>query len=103
MFLGPMRPSFAVAAIVLLTMPLAAQEAAAPALTVHAIWATREFASDLATLQWTADGSAYTTSDENSARNTDLYPVDAVSGKKNRPALGADLVPTSARTPIDIA
>ena len=102
MFLGPMRPSFAVAAIVLLTMPLAAQEAAAPALTVHAIWATREFASDLASLQWTADGAAYTTSDEDSAGNTDLYRVDAVSGKKERLVRGADLVPPGARKPIAI-
>ena len=102
MFLGPMRPSFAVAAVVLLTTPLAAQEAAAPALTVHAIWATREFASDLASLQWTADGAAYTTSDEDSAGNTDLYRVDAVSGKKERLVRGADLVPPGARKPIAI-
>src|SRR5213593_3037579 len=102
MFLGPMRPSFAVAAIVLLTMPLAAQEAAAPALTVHAIWATREFASDLASFQWTADGAAYTTSDEDSAGNTDLYRVDAVSGKKERLVRSADLVPPGARKPIAI-
>src|SRR2546426_1769190 len=102
MFLGPMRPSCAVAAVVLLTTPLAAQEAAAPALTVHAIWATREFASDLASLQWTADGAAYTTSDEDSAGNTDLYRVDAVSGKKERLVRGADLVPPGARKPIAI-
>src|SRR5206468_3867242 len=102
MFLGPMRPSFAVAAVVLLTTPLAAQEAAAPALTVHAIWATREFASDLASLQWTADGAAYTTVDEDSAGNSDLYRVDAVSGKKELLVRGADLVPPGARKPIAI-
>jgi len=102
MYLGPVRPSFAVAAVLFLTPPLAAQEAAAPALTVHAIWATREFASDLASLQWTADGTAYTTSDEDSTGNTDLYRVDAVSGKRERLVRGADLVPPGAQKAIAI-
>ena len=102
MYLRPVRPSFAVAAVLFLTPPLAAQEAAAPALTVHAIWATREFASDLASLQWTADGTAYTTSDEDSAGNTDLYRVDAVSGKRERLVRGADLVPPGAQKAIAI-
>ena len=95
------RPLFALA-VVLLNAPFAAQAIQAPALSVHAIWGTREFASDLASLQWTKDGAAYTTVDEDSAGNSDLYRVDAVSGKKELLVRGADLVPPGARKPIAI-
>ncbi|HYT72908.1 MAG TPA: DPP IV N-terminal domain-containing protein, partial [Gemmatimonadales bacterium] len=102
------RPLFALAAVVLLAAPLAAQgvqaqrAAQAPALTVHAIWGTREFASDLVSLAWMKDGAAYTTTEDDASGNTDLNRVDAVSGKTQVLVRGADLVPPGARQPVAI-
>ena len=85
--------------IVLAGPPLSAQGVQAPPLTVHAIWGTREFASDLVHVSWMADGTAYTTLDDG-----DLYRVNALTGKKDLLVRGADLVPPGggARDPIDI-
>ena len=102
------RPLFALAVVVLLAAPLAAQgvqaqrAAQAPALTVHAIWGTREFASDLVSLAWMKDGAAYTTTEDDASGNTDLNRVDAVSGKTQVLVRGADLVPPGARQPVAI-
>src|SRR5207244_3198529 len=78
------RRLFVISLAVLGVAPLVAQSpqaAAPPALTVHAIWGTREFASDLVSPTWMKDGAAYTTIDADSAGRTDLYRVDAVSGR----------------------
>src|SRR5690242_16417307 len=93
---------FPLALAVLLVGPLCAQAIQAPSLTVHSIWGTREFASDLVAPTWTKDGAAYTAIEQDTAGNTDLYRVDAVSGKKERLVRGADLVPPGAQRPVAI-
>jgi len=83
--------------LMLLARPLAAQ---GPELSVHSIFGTRGFASDLVDLQWMGDG-AYTVLDD-SAGQTNLYRVDAVSGTRTVLLQGEDLVPSGARDPIDV-
>jgi len=95
-------PLFPVALAVLLAGSLVAQATQAPVLTVHSIWGTREFASDLVSPTWTKDGAAYTTIEPDSAGHTDLYRVDAVSGKQERLVRGVDLVPAGATQPVAI-
>src|SRR6266550_1369500 len=92
-------PLFPVALAVLLAGSLVAQ---APVLTVHSIWGTREFASDLVSPTWTKDGAAYTTIEPDSAGHRDLYRVDAVSGRQERLVRGVDLVPAGATQPVAI-
>ena len=99
------RRLFVISLAVLGVAPLVAQTpqaAAPPALTVHAIWGTREFASDLVSPTWMKDGAAYTTIDADSAGRTDLYRVDAVSGRRVLLVRGADLVPPGAQQPVSI-
>src|SRR5438445_8147770 len=93
---------FPVTLAVLLVGPLCAQATQAPVLTVHSIWGTREFASDLVAPTWTKDGAAYTAIEPDNAGNTDLYRVDAVAGKKELLVRGADLVPPGAPRPLAI-
>src|SRR5438046_3601106 len=93
---------FPLALAVLLAGPPVAQATQAPVLTVHSIWGTREFASDLVSLTWTKDGTAYTTVETDSAGHTDLYRVDALSGKQERLVRGADLVPPGASQPVAV-
>src|SRR5438876_12437137 len=77
------RRGIAVCTVALLAGPLAAQGVPAPpSLTVHTIWGTRDFASDLVSLAWMKDGKAYTTLDDASG-NSDLYRVDALTGRKD--------------------
>src|SRR5256712_8507118 len=98
------RRCVAVCAVVLLVGPLAAQGVPAPpppSLTVHTIWGTRDFASDLVSLAWMKDGKAYTTLDDASG-SSDLYRVDALTGKKDLLLRAADLVPPGARQPVTI-
>src|SRR5437899_8605336 len=99
------RRLFVISLAVLGVAPLVAptpQAAAPTALTVHAIWGTREFASDLVSPTWMKDGAAYTTIDADSAGRTDLYRVDAVSGRRVLLVRGADLVPPGAQQPVSI-
>src|SRR5213595_3132529 len=98
----PLRRLCLVVVAVLHPAPLVAQGVQAPALTVHSIWGTREFASDLVSLTWTKDGTAYTTVETDSAGRTDLYRVDALSGKQERLVRGADLVPPGASQPVAV-
>jgi len=96
------RRCVAVCAVVLRVGPLAAQGVPAPpSLTVHTIWGTRDFASDVVSLAWMKDGKAYTTLDDASG-NSDLYRVDALTGKKDLLLRAADLVPPGARQPVAI-
>src|SRR5881409_2293655 len=99
------RRLFVISLAVLGVAPLVAQTpqaAAPPALTVHSIWGTREFASDLVAPTWMKDGTAYTTTREDSAGHTDLYRVDALSGKTKLVVRGTDLVPPGAQQPVAI-
>jgi dipeptidyl-peptidase-4 len=96
------RRFFAVCAVVQLAEPLAAQGVQAPPLTVHAIWGSREYASDLVDVAWMKDGKAYTAVEEDAAGNTDLYRVDALTGTKQLLVRGADLVPPGGGKPIAI-
>ena len=98
----PLRRLCLVVVAVLLPAPLVAQGVQAPALTVHSIWGTREFASDLVSLTWMKDGTAYTTTQTDSAGHTDLYRVDALSGKTQLLLRGTELVPPGAQQPIAI-
>src|SRR2546425_1119606 len=52
-------------------------------------------------LAWMKDGKAYTTLDDASG-NSDLYRVDALTGKKDLLLRAADLVPPGARQPVTI-
>ncbi|HEX4574578.1 MAG TPA: S9 family peptidase [Gemmatimonadales bacterium] len=78
-----------------------AAQGAAPPLTVHAIWGTREFAGDVVSAEWMKDGRGYTVLDE-VAGGTDLYRVDALTGTREVLVHGADLVPSGSREPIKI-
>ena len=101
MLAGLVRRLVAVGAVWSLAGPLVAQAVPPPPLTVHTIWGTREFASDLVSIAWMKDGKAYTMLDDASG-NTDLYRVDALTGKKDVLLRGADLMPAGARQPITI-
>src|SRR5260370_7570051 len=96
------RRHVALAAAVLLAGRLAAQGNSPPPLTVHAIWGTPAFASDRVPVVWMSDGKAYTTLDHDSSGATDLYRVDALTGRKELLLRGADFFPAAARRPIQI-
>src|SRR3989442_8686811 len=85
--------------VFLAAAPLAAQ---APTLTVHTIFGSREFASDLVSVAWMKDGTAFSTLDTDSAGQTDLYRVDASSGKKQLLLRGSDLVPPGGSKAIRV-
>src|SRR5213595_3242997 len=89
-------------AVVAFVEPLAAQGVQAPPLTVHAIWGSREYASDLVDITWMKDGKAYTAIEQDASGNTDLYQVDALTGMKRLLVRGADLVPPGGGKPIVI-
>src|SRR5260370_34003599 len=75
----------ACSAVLFAVGPLAAQGVPAPAappLTVHSIWGSHDFASDLVEVAWTPDGSAYTTVERDAAGQGDLYRVEAGGGAK---------------------
>jgi dipeptidyl-peptidase-4 len=86
------RFTYAVCVIIGLTEPLASQGVQAPPLTVHAIWGSHEYASDLVDVAWLKDGKAYTALEEDAAGHSDLYRVDALTGAKQLLVRGADLV-----------
>src|SRR6267143_7071520 len=92
----------AICAFIFLAQPLVAQGVQAPPLTVHAIWGSREFASDLVNVAWMQDGKAYTAIEDDASGNTDLYRVDALTGTKQLLVRGADLVPPGGGKPIAI-
>ncbi|MBI3983643.1 MAG: S9 family peptidase, partial [Gemmatimonadetes bacterium] len=75
---------------------LAAQ---APALTVERIFGSRDWANDLASLQWDRATPSYTTIDDGTG---DLYRVDAASGRREVLVRAADLVPPGANAPVAI-
>ena len=91
-----------VCAVIRLVGPLAAQGVQAPPLTVHSIWGSREYASDLVDVTWMKDGKAYTAIEEDASGNTDLYRVDALTGTRQLLVRGADLVPPGGGKPIMI-
>jgi len=87
------------AVLTLLTRPLAGQT---PALSVHAIFGSREFANDLVETQWMREGSAYTYLGRDSTDETNLYRVDAATGASTILVHGADLVPAGSLEPLDV-
>ena len=96
------RRFVAVCVLIQLAESLAAQGVQAPPLTVHAIWGSHEYASDLVEVAWMKDGKAYTAIEEDATGNTDLYRVDALSGAKQLLVRGTDLVPPGGGKPIAI-
>jgi dipeptidyl-peptidase-4 len=87
------------AALACRAIPVAAQ---APELTVERIFGSRDWASDLPDLQWDRDTPSYTTLDRGPNGTTDLYRVDAASGRRELLVRGADLVPRGASGPVTI-
>src|SRR5438309_6671977 len=96
------RFTYVVSAVILLGAPLAAQGVQAPPLTVHSIWGSPEYESDLVDVAWMKDGKAYTTLEEGASGNTDLYRVDALTGTKQLLVRGADLIGPGGGKPIAI-
>src|SRR6266550_3038732 len=87
------------AVLLVLARPLAGQ---GPALTVHSIFGSRDFAPDLIETQWMPEGAAYTYLDSDSADETRLYRVDAGTGTRTVLVRGSDLVAPGGREPIDV-
>src|SRR2546425_9463646 len=96
------RFTYVVCAVIRLGAPLAAQGVQAPPLTVHAIWGSPEYESDLVDIAWMKDGKAYTILEEDASANTDLYRVDALTGTKQLLVRGADLIGPGGGKPIVI-
>src|SRR2546429_1457910 len=96
------RFTYVVCAVIPLGAPLAAQGVQAPPLTVHSIWGSPEYESDLVDVAWMKDGKAYTTLEEGASGNTDLYRVDALIGTKQLLVRGADLIGPGGGKPIAI-
>src|SRR5260370_26222852 len=93
----------ACSAVLFAVGPLAAQGVPAPAappLTVHSIWGSHDFASDLVEVAWTPDGSAYTTVERDAAGHGALYPVQAVGGAKQELVRGRHPAPPPADPPL---
>lgn len=95
------RP-LAVAALAAVLLPLPARALQAPRLDVPTIWGTRQFASDLVDVAWDRDGTSYTTVVPDDSGRTDLYRVDALTGRRELLVRDADLVPPGGREPIAI-
>jgi dipeptidyl-peptidase-4 len=102
MIAAAVRRFLVICAVVQLAQPVAAQGVQAPPLTVHAIWGSREYASDLVDVAWMKDGKAYTAVEADAGGNTDLYRIDALTGSKQLLVRGADLVPPGGGKPIAI-
>ena len=102
MIFKSVRLPSAVLACALIVNTLAAQGVENSPLTVHAIWGSRDFASDIVDLAWTPDGKAYTAVEEDASGATDLYRIDAAGGAKQLLVRGRDLVPPGATKPIGI-
>src|SRR5881396_2980963 len=83
------RRFLVVCAVIAFVEPLAAQGVQAPPLTVHAIWGSREYASDLVDITWMKDGKAYTAIEQDASGNTD-FPGTArsCSCSQTRPVSG---------------
>src|SRR5438093_1698924 len=96
------RRFLVVCAVIAFVEPLAAQGVQAPPLTVHAIWGSREYASDLVDITWMKDGKAYTAIEQDASGSTDMYQVGALTGTKQLLVRGADLVPPGGGKPIVI-
>lgn len=93
-------------AVALLLLGLAATTTAAPAqvteLTLENIYRTDAFSPRQVDLEWTDDGRAYTVIETDAAGRTDLYRVDAVSGRREVIVHGTDLMPADGDTPVRI-
>ena len=76
--------------------------AQAPELTVAHLFGSREWASELVDIAWDAGGGSYTLVDSAGDGATDLYRVDAVSGRRELLVRGVDLIPRGANAPITI-
>ena len=82
--------------------PITPLAAGAQELTVERIFGSREFASDLVSLEWMPDGRHYTTIERDADGNTDLVRVTAISGHEEILVRGRDLVPAGRTEPIEI-
>src|SRR2546428_13845928 len=96
------RRFLAVCAVIAFVEPLAAQGVQAPPLTVHAIWGSREYASDLVDITWMKDGKANTAIEQDASGNTNMYQDDAPKRTKQLQIRGTNLVPPARGKPIVI-
>jgi dipeptidyl-peptidase-4 len=78
---------------------LAAQ---APALTVERLFGSDDWSADLVSLKWDTGGRTYTTVETTAGGATDLYRVDAVTGRRDLLVRGTDLLPPGSNSPISI-
>ncbi len=88
-----------IGAVLALATRVAAQ---VPELSVQSIWGSREFASDLLSVQWMRDGQYFTTTEDRDGGGTNLYRIEARSSTRELLIDGGDLVPEGADGPIDI-
>ncbi|HXV87409.1 MAG TPA: S9 family peptidase, partial [Gemmatimonadales bacterium] len=82
-----------------LAVPAASQ---APDLSVATLFGSSQWAGNLVTFQWDATGGTYTVLERTADGATDLYRVDAVSGRRDLLLRGTDLIPAGGNAPIAI-
>jgi dipeptidyl-peptidase-4 len=75
---------------------------AAAELTVERIFGSREFAPDLVSLRWMADGRHYTVVEPDRAGGTHLVRVEAETGRRDTLVRASELVPPGASEPVAI-
>ncbi|UCF18241.1 MAG: S9 family peptidase [Gemmatimonadota bacterium] len=64
-----------------------------PQLSVEGIFGSDDFRTDLASIDWMADGRHYATVDSDDGGHTSLYQVEVVSGRRTLLIDGSELVP----------
>ncbi len=71
-------------------------------LSVERIYGTRELSPELVSLEWMSDGRHYTIVDRDDDGRTDLYRVDAQSGRRELLLSGSELVPAVGAEPVTL-
>jgi dipeptidyl-peptidase-4 len=87
---------------VLSATPTITARAQGGSLTLHRIWNTRDFASDLVPVQWAVRGAAFTAVQTDDSSRTDLWRTDAVTGTRTLLLRGASLIPPGQPAPVAI-
>jgi dipeptidyl-peptidase-4 len=97
-----MRHAVRSLALLFLSLPLAAQQPAAPELSVDAIFGNGQFAgAAMPDVHWLPDGTAWVTTRADSAGGSDIIKVDALSGNLTQ-LVDASLLVDSAGARIKI-
>ncbi len=98
------RPSWLTAAYIALAvaLPSATARAQTSGLTVERIYGTRELSPEVVRIEWMSDGRHYTSVEPDADGRTDLYRIDARSGRRELLVAGSELVPAAGAEPIAI-